>query len=57
MQDGGQMDIISDEEFVLGIKFLIENKILRIQKHLQQEYSIENIPQWIKTNAKWWADG
>ena len=50
-------DIISDEEFVLGIKFLIENKILQISDSTNTDYNIENIPQWIKNNARWWADG
>ena len=48
---------ISDAEFVLGIKFLIENKILVIPDVVTAEYSIDNIPQWIKSNAKWWAEG
>ena len=48
-------DIISDEEFVLGIKFLIENKILQVSEDGNVEYSIGSIPQWIKNNAKWWS--
>ena len=49
--------IISDAEFVLGLKFLIENKILEVPDVVAAKYSIDNIPQWIKSNAKWWAEG
>ena len=49
-------DIISDSEFVLGIKFLIENKILHVADSNNREYNIENIPQWMKNNAGWWAN-
>ena len=49
-------DIISDEEFVLGIKYLIKNEILKISESATSEFTISNIPQWIKNNAGWWAD-
>ena len=50
MQDGGQKYYFYSE-FILGIKFLIENKILHVTDSNNGEHNIENIPQWIKNNA------
>lgn len=49
--------LIGDPDFVSGIQFLIENKIMIIpQTGCGTEQSNE-IPEWIKNNAGWWADG
>lgn len=51
--------LISDSEFLTGMQYLIEQNILTIT-FTQVSYfpSInEGIPEWIKNNAGWWADG
>ena len=48
---------IGDMDFVLGIKFLIENNVITIPETMQEQYVSQEIPSWIKNNAKWWADG
>ncbi len=51
-------DTISDSEFVKGIQFLIDEKIVVIPKYDQRvNLSSVAIPSWIKFNAGWWADG
>jgi hypothetical protein len=47
---------IGDNDFVGGIKYLIENGIMKIPSTSQGEGSASNkIPPWIKNNAGWWA--
>jgi hypothetical protein len=52
----GQID---DDAFVSGIQYLIKEEILQI--HLTEHNSVFEadmpIPDWIKNNAGWWADG
>ncbi len=48
---------ISDADFVLGIRFLIENNIMIIPQTSQSATKSTDIPYWIKNNARWWADG
>ncbi len=51
-------DEISDSNFVLGIQFLIEERIIQIpQTQSNSEDSRQNIPSWIKNNAGWWSQG
>lgn len=48
---------ISDGDFIKGIQYMIQEKIIVIS-NLSQSKGVENtVPQWIKTNAGWWADG
>ncbi|MBI5146224.1 MAG: hypothetical protein HZA84_03280 [Thaumarchaeota archaeon] len=47
---------ISDSDFILGIKFLIERNVIVIPQTAQGPESQE-IPSWIKNNAKWWSQG
>lgn len=46
---------IGNDDFVLGIKFMIQEKILIV---LQTEKQVEatEIPSWVKNNAGWWAN-
>ena len=46
---------ITDEEFVSGIKFLIENGVIVIPETVSAESS-DSIPEWIRSNAEWWSD-
>ena len=48
---------IGDADFVLGIKYLIEQNIMKIPTTKQVSSNSQQIPSWIKNNAKWWADG
>ena len=49
---------ISDSEFVSGIQYLIQQKVMTIPETSQAPQSINsNIPPWIKNNADWWSQG
>ena len=50
---------IGDSEFTNGIQHLLAEKIIDIPDLSDQvsEKSQEGIPNWIKNNAGWWADG
>ena len=50
--------LIGDSDFVLGIEFLIKEGILKIPESSFESDSSESdkIPDWIKNNAKWWAE-
>ena len=61
----GQID---DSSFTNGIEFLIQEKIIDIdrlpnvskdpdQEDEELEEETAHIPEWVKNNAKWWADG
>lgn len=51
-------ELISDNQFAMGIKFLIKENIIVIPEVGNQEESNEvKIPQWVKTSTGWWLDG
>ena len=52
----GQID---DDAFVQGIQYLIKEDILKIPPTVQNSDSGSStgIPEWIKSNAEWWAAG
>ena len=52
-------DQIGDTDFVSGIQYLINQKIMMIPLADQSSESeaVAEIPDWIKNNAGWWADG
>ena len=43
--------------FVFLNLYQIENKIIQIPPVETQSNSENKIPEWVKTNAGWWADG
>jgi hypothetical protein len=49
---------IDDKSFIIGIEFMIKNKIIIIS-NLQtlQESTGGNIPEWVRNNAAWWSTG
>ena len=51
---GGQ---INDDSFVNGIKYLIQEDIMRIPETRAGTGTSQVIPSWIKTNADWWSQG
>ncbi|HUL51705.1 MAG TPA: hypothetical protein VLT10_00360 [Verrucomicrobiae bacterium] len=48
---------VGDSEFVQGIQYLIQNKIMQIPQTMQGYGSTTQIPYWIKINAGLWASG
>jgi len=55
-------DIVSENEFVTGIEYLINNNIILLDfvpcnDEIQSQYGdTKSIPDWIKNNAIWWSD-
>ena len=54
---------ISENEFLTGIEYLINNNIISLSSiscnekiESQTTSSAEMIPDWIKNNASWWSD-
>ena len=52
----GQVD---DQTFLNGVGFMIKEDIIHIPVIPEQAVDItkEKIPDWVRINAKWWADG
>jgi len=49
---------ITDSDFVFGMEYLINNKILKIPLTTQEaQNKSDEIPSWIKSNADWWSQG
>lgn len=48
---------INDQEFLSGIKYMIENGIITIPQTASGQANSQSIPHWIKNNAKWWSQG
>ncbi len=48
---------ISDNDFVKGIQYLIEQKIIQIPQTSVLSDTHTTIPMWIRNNAGWWANG
>ena len=48
-------DQISDREFIDGLQFLIQNKIISVSESNGSLHNDE-IPSWVKNNARWWAN-
>jgi len=49
-------DLITDEEFVNGIQFLINEDIIQVSSESKDSsHSTQEIPKWIKNTAGWWA--
>ena len=48
---------IGDNDFVAGIKYLIEDEIIKIPKSIQEKNNgIKEIPEWVRSSAGWWAE-
>ena len=48
---------IPDSEFIKGIQYLIENKIMIMPSSSDKINKEDKIPSWVKNNAGWWANG
>ncbi len=49
--------VISDSEFGNGIKYMMENDLIKTKSSHLTQTSIPQTPAWMKSNAGWWADG
>jgi len=55
-------DIVSENEFVTGIEYLINNNIILLDfvpcnDEIQSQYGdTKSVPDWIKNNASWWSE-
>ena len=52
-------DLIEDSDFTSGIQHLIKESIINIPDLPEQttEKVEEQVPDWVRNNAGWWADG
>ena len=49
---------ISDKDFVVGLEYLVKQKIITIPKDtVSNEDSQSNLPSWLRKNAGWWSQG
>ena len=48
---------ISDSEFMLGLDFMIQNKIIVISGINYNSFSTEDVPSWFRNTSHWWATG
>ncbi|QLH04496.1 hypothetical protein C5F49_03565 [Nitrosopumilus oxyclinae] len=46
---------ISDTEFMSGLNFMIQNKIIVIQNLENNSLSTDDIPSWFRNTAHWWS--
>lgn len=49
--------VVTDDEFVKAMQYLIDKQIITIPKSTQSTGQVQSIPTWIKKNAGWWANG
>jgi len=51
--------LISEDDFVGGIQYMIKEDIVSIPNLPEQASTTakEHVPDWIRNNAGWWADG
>jgi len=49
--------LISEDDFVKGIQFLIKEEIMMIPETKTVSQTSEGIPEWVKNNAGWWSEG
>ena len=49
--------IITDDDFIQGIQFLIKEGILKVPSAQAGSEESAEMPQWFKTNAGWWSQG
>ena len=50
---------IGDSDFILGIQYLIEMKVITVDSLLDDKTENANnkVPNWIKNTAGWWSEG
>jgi hypothetical protein len=50
-------DSMSDTDFISGVKYLIEQGIMKFPQSQSSTSHQTQIPKWVKNNAGWWAEG
>jgi hypothetical protein len=48
---------IGDSDFIKGLQYLIQQKIMKIPETKAGSVNSQKIPNWVKNNAGWWASG
>jgi hypothetical protein len=46
---------ISDQEFMGGLDFMLQNNIIVISNFNYEHSSIDNVPSWFRNTAHWWS--
>ena len=49
--------LIGDRDFVQGIQYLIQQKIIKVPETKIGSTKAQQIPSWVKNNAGWWSNG
>jgi len=50
-------ELISDNDFVKGIQYLIQQSIIVVPETVQSQDQSKQIPDWVRNTAGWWSDG
>jgi len=48
---------ISDQEFMMGLDFMLQNNIIVITNFNYAHSSIDDVPSWFRNTANWWSNG
>lgn len=50
---------IGEADFTQGVEYMIKNNIIKIPEipEITEGSGTSKVPDWVKNNAKWWADG
>ena len=46
---------ISDQEFIMGLDFMLQNNIIVISNFNYEYSSIDDVPSWFRNTAHWWS--
>ena len=46
---------ITDDEFISGLQFMIENDIIIITNLPESDITAKEVPDWVRNNANWWS--
>ena len=49
--------LVTDKDFARALEYLIEKEIIKIPYTQPGSETVSSIPEWVKTNAKWWIEG
>ena len=47
---------VSDDEFMTGLDFMLQNKIIVIPNFSYGDSSIDHIPSWFRNTSHWWSN-
>ena len=49
--------LVTDKDFARALEYLIDKGIISIPYTEPGTETVSSIPEWVKTNAKWWIEG